>query len=193
MARSFLVEELKKSTTASDVRVQYVYLNYKELKQSPSTVIGSLVKQILEEDVNQGGVLRNKYESSLKNNKPASLVDLRDFLYDSLDRHPKAFVFFDALDEYDEGNGDRSLLVEELTKLSKRRNIHVMVTSRWLASLQRDLSGSVCIEVRASDSDVETYVRCQLKSSARLQGHLRQDSALEAEIVTGVVSRCQGM
>jgi hypothetical protein len=193
MIRSFLVEELSKSIPVSDVRILYVYFNYKEPAQAPITIIGALVRQILEDKIDQDNPLLVKYKESLKNRQTASLVDLRNFLYENLGRYSKTFALFDALDEYDEGNGDRSVLGEELAKLSNRQGTRVMVTSRWLASLQRDLSGSTCIEIRASDSDVEAYIKCQLQSSARLRGHLRQDKGLEADIVKAVVASCQGM
>src|SRR6201999_3340332 len=87
------------------------------------------------------------------------LNDISSWLHDTICQFPEVFIIVDAFDEYDEGGGERGVLFGQLQRLIECRNTHVLVTSRWLSSLEGMFEGSLWIEIRAADEDVVKYVK----------------------------------
>ena len=104
------------------------------------------------------------------------------------------FVVIDALDEYSEGNGTREVLLREIQALQP--NLHLLVTSRWVPTIQRqfqEIDGSLQLEILASEEDIRDYLKMRISRETRLQGHVREDQELQKSILDTIVESCQGM
>jgi len=55
------------------------------------------------------------------------------------------------------------------------------------------LAGSTCINIRASEADIQAYVQAQVKSAESLLQICEQDAELENKIQQVIASKAEGM
>jgi hypothetical protein len=127
-----------------------------------------------------------------KGTRPA-MWEIANCLKEVIKLFSDVFIIIDALDEYDEGDGTRDVLVSQLSDLVSLANSHILVTSRWLTSIERCFEGCLRLEIRATDQDVTKYVEQRIEGSSRLQRNIKDNSKLKNEVVETIVERCQGM
>jgi len=103
----------------------------------------------------------------------------------------KTFVIVDALDESKEQDNTRQTLVEALKTI--KSDVHLLVTSRWIPSIENEFRDALKLEIRASDENVANYVQLRIATTERLQRHVRADPILENVITAKVAQNCHGM
>jgi hypothetical protein len=127
-----------------------------------------------------------------KETKPTcqEYVDLLQFLARECS---EVYVVVDALDECIDKNG-RIIWNGLLSKLkSSVSNLHLLYTSRDIEDIAGILTGSTCIKIRASEADIQAYVRAQVKSAESLLPICEQDDELENKIAQAIASKAEGM
>jgi hypothetical protein len=170
----------------------YIYCNYKSEHQTAINIVGSLLRQFLHGHVVPQCVV-DLYDTHTNKSSRPKIWELTKCLKQVIAQFSNAFFIIDALDEYDEGDGVRDVLTGELLELIPLPNSHVLVTSRWLISIERAFEGSLRLEIRATDQDVTKYVEQRIENSSRLRRPMNEDCKLKSDVVETMVERCQGM
>ena len=105
----------------------------------------------------------------------------------------EVYVAIDALDECIDKNG-RIIWNGLLSKLKcSVSNLRLLYTSRNIEDIAGILAGSTRIEIRASEADIQAYVRAQLQSAESLLPICEQDAELENKIAQAIASKAEGM
>ena len=104
-------------------------------------------------------------------------------------RCAKVFLVIDAFDEYPEEW--RSQLVNELQNLQPK--VNMMITSRDLPTIERQLSKAIRLAVQARSDDILLYLRERITGSERLSSHGERDPNLCNLIATTIAARAKGM
>jgi hypothetical protein len=106
----------------------------------------------------------------------------------------EVYVAIDALDECINKNG-RIIWTELLSKLkSSISNLRLFYTSRDIEDFAGTLTGSIRIDIRASEADIQAYVQAEVaKSAESLLAFCEQDAELENKISQAIASKAEGM
>ncbi|RXW15995.1 hypothetical protein EST38_g9860 [Candolleomyces aberdarensis] len=126
-------------------------------QQTSSAVVKTLLQQVLNQANDDQIVKLRKHREKTK--AILKLATLSSILIDVCSSHP-AFLVVDALDEFD----DRKNLYPVLKQLVQA-GWHVMATSRSLPDIADAFRNHPQIEIKATKSDLETYVAHRLTES----------------------------
>ncbi|KAH0562942.1 hypothetical protein GP486_002488 [Trichoglossum hirsutum] len=176
-----------------DTAVAYIYCNYKEREeQTIAHLIASLAQQLIQRRAVVPEELNRIYHTHSGNQTRPSLKEYSGLLESQLVFFSRVFFVIDALDELQESDGSREMLIGEVQKLQPAVNL--MVTSRHDAAIERvfNLENFVCIEVLASDGDVKKYLENQFWHG-RLKKNIGSDTQLRDAIINTIVTNARGM
>ena len=185
------MDYLKHTFQREDVGIACIYCSYKEPhEQTTTNLIASLVQQLVQrrrivpEDVSY------VYKCHIRTQTRPSLREWSDLLQSQVHSFSKVFFIIDALDECIESNGTRESLIAEIQKLQP--SIHLLVTSRHIASIEREFEKAARLEILANDEDVRRYLEGRIESG-RLKLHVRADPTLRDVIISTLVEKARGM
>ena len=133
--------------------------------------------------------LQELYETHVSGATRPSHAECRQLLKSTMSRCSKIILIIDAFDEYPEDC--RGQLLTELQCLKPRVNL--LITSRILPTIERQLSQAVRLSFQASSEDILQYLRDRIASSERLKIHTRKDPNLCDLISTTIAARAEGM
>ena len=187
--------------------ISYIYCDYKDRKtQTTVNLISSLVKQVILQQRDMPQEVRDLY-ARFKNGQ--SFLSLEDYsqLLSSFSNHSwRSFILVDALDEHlindDDENAMQWILLDTLLNLQQRgsssRGSTLFFTSRENSLIQSRLAGGIRIDIRAANSDIDSYLRSRLKdpkftSAQKVRDKVRDDADLGNLIVSRLVESAQGM
>ena len=116
----------------------------------------------------------------------------------------RSFILVDALDEHftngkEKDNVLQLNLLDELLELQKQwsgcKRYTLFFTSRENDVIRERLAGSVRIDIRAANSDVESYVRSRIANPRQFSfaRQIRGDTKLTNTIINRVTEKAQGM
>jgi hypothetical protein len=131
------------------------------------------------------------YRQHGKKQTRPTLRELSELLQLEVHRLSKVFIVIDALDECRESNGTRDSFVAEIRKLQP--TIHLLITSRYISTMEREFEKAARVEIRASDEDVRRYLECRIENEGRLVRVVKADLALQATITNTIVENAKGM
>ena len=120
-----------------------------------------------------------------------TLAECANLLQSEVRGFSKIFIVIDALDECPESNGTRMSFLMEIRKLQP--NIHLLVTSRYIPSIEREFEKAERVEIRASNEDIRRYLGGRIERGHRLVRHVRADPALHKTIINTIVEKAKGM
>ncbi len=187
-----------------DVSISFAYCDYKDrTNQTTVNLISSLVKQIISQQESMPEEVITLYSAHKQGQNSLSLGDHLSLLSSLPNSFRRSFILIDALDEHitneDEENALRLTLLDELLKLQKQgsglKGYTLFFTSRENHVIQEQLAGSVRLDIRAADSDIELYVRSRIVHSSqfRFANKIRGDAELANTIVDRLIEKAQGM
>jgi ankyrin repeat domain-containing protein 50 len=127
---------------------------------------------------------------SQKQTRP-TLCELSKLLQLEVRCFSKVFILINALDECCESNSTRDIFIAEIRKL--QTIIHLLITSRYILTIEREFEKVAQVEICASDEDVRRYLECRIKSEDRLMRLIKADLALQATITNTIVENAKGM
>ena len=189
--RSFIINNLEQTFTSEDVGIAYIYCNYKDPEQTSANLLGSLLKQLLERRPAVIRNIRDIYITRCRKQIQLTITEYVGTLQKIVSEFSQVFIVIDALDELAEANGTRELFIKEIQKLLPK--VHLLVTSRWVPSIQQQLETPLHVEIRASDKDITEYLKERMAVATRLQRHVKEDPQLQETIIRTIVKNCQGM
>ncbi len=185
LAVDYLRTVFKDENTA----VVCVFCSYADLGNQKSD---DLVASVLEQLVRSKGVtnaLRMLYQQHQRQRTHLGPKELAKLLNTVMGCFGKVFIVIDALDECPETTRN-SVLVE----IYKLENLpHLLITSRHSISIANICHDAVHLEIQASDTDLEIYVRSKIQQDRDLAGYVDQDSFLQEDIVKTTVGNAKGM
>jgi|ERR1700722_4661736 len=186
-SRSIVVDHLRTLFETNDtVATVFIYCAYKEqAEQTVSNLVASLLKQMVQDCSTISDGVKSFYDLHRRRATRPTLDQLTGVLISEIQTYSKVFIVVDALDECQEDDATRAMLLEVLRSLPGQVNL--LVTSRDLPSIARDFEGTKRLHIRAKDNDVRAYIEGRIAlGPRRLQG-------LQETIVNKILENVKGM
>ncbi|KAI9770214.1 MAG: hypothetical protein M1839_003242 [Geoglossum umbratile] len=156
-----------------------------------ATLIASLLQQLVQRTpVISDGIVSLYHHHIEKRTRP-TLVEWSKSLQSEVYRFSKVFIIIDALDECLESNGTRDSFLAEIKKLQP--SVRLLVTSRYIPTIEYEFEKAARVEIRASDEDVRRYLEGRIERERRSVRHVRADLALQKTIIDTIVEKAKGM
>lgn len=197
-SRSIVVDHIQSNTPLSNTAVAYIYFDYKNKDtQSVLSVFCNIVRQMLEQIANVPQEIQQFYDSLPSEHKENNLnVDqCFAFILIVCKDFDRVFLVFDALDEctvHDKNSNElRSKMISAIQKVSQSGSI--FVTSRPHVNLTQELNDCACLEVRATDSDMCSYLKARTADHRILRRIVDHNPALEIHLVDTICNKANGM
>jgi ankyrin repeat domain-containing protein 50 len=191
MFRSVIVNHLERNLKRQDVGVTYVYCNYKEQGQSASSLVSSILQQLVEQQHKISYNISVLHQTYLRKQTQPTLAERSSSLHLELRRFSKVFLLVDAMDECTEIEGTRGIFLRELQRLPS--NVQLLVTSRYNPNIERYFDDVPRLEILASDFDVKWYLESQILDQPRLASYVETDPSLKKAIIDTIVKLTNGM
>ena len=170
----------------------FIYFNYKDSDgHTLANLFSSLVHQLLLLHGQVPAELAELYERYNSKGMRPSVHELTSLLRAAVKAFTKTLVVIDALDECPEKDGVREILISEL--LSLQPQVQLLVTSRTIPMIERQLENARRIDIQASDEDIKTYISERIRSSGKMKGYFEKDPDLRDKITQTIVSKAGGM
>ena len=187
-----------------DVSISFAYCDYKDrTNQTTIKLISSLVKQVILQQKDMPEEVVSLYSAHGHGQSSLSLTEYLSLLSCFADSFRRSFILIDALDENftneDEEDVLQLPLLAELLKLQKQRRASngytLFFTSRENHVIQEQLAGASRLDIRAADSDIESYIRSRIANSSqfRFASKIQGDAELANTIVERLIEKAQGM
>jgi len=173
------------------IGISYLYCNFRRKEeQKAEDLLASLLKQLAQNRSYLPNSLRELYSRHNAKRTRPSVDEISRTLRSVATMYSRVFIIVDALDECQVTNGCRTSFLSELFNLQVKRGSNLFVTSRFIPEIVKEFKGSISLEIRASDEDVQRYLddHMSLLPSFDL---CSQD--LQGEIKTRIIKAVDGM
>lgn len=154
-----MIDQLTKEAQLRNYGVAYVYCSYgDQVSQTPTTLLGSLAKQLAGECSSFPTLLGSFFAARQK--KPPTVDVCLDVINHVSRPFSKTFLIFDALDEIENSpRKNRTELLELITSLTRvSDNVRILVTSRpHLSDIRKAFEEANMLNVVARKDDVQGY------------------------------------
>jgi hypothetical protein len=169
--------------------VAVIYLKYNEPDQTLGNLLGSLLKQLIEEHHTIPKPLHDLYNHHRVRGTSPSPEELSGIISSTIGTYDEVFIVVDALDECSEEV--RWGLLEKLRGFQPKG--HVMITSRALDSIQEELEEFERQEIRADKADMELFIDQQILKNRNLQRIVKKSPNMRDDIKEGVIRTADNM
>jgi hypothetical protein len=169
--------------------IAILFLKYNDREQTLENLLASLLKQLLQGQRTIPPCLLELFEKHASQNLSATAEELLEALSSSVAACRTAYIIVDGLDECTEEV--RWPLVEDLLKLPEHARL--MLTSRFLDSMDEEFSEFQQLEIKANKEDIELYVDSQIKRNRNLRRMVQKHHTMRGEIKDQVVKSAKGM
>ncbi|KAI9683378.1 MAG: hypothetical protein M1829_005450 [Trizodia sp. TS-e1964] len=177
--------------TDSNIGIAYIYCNYKrQLEQSAQNLIGSLLKQLLQQQALIPDEVKKHYESHRLRNTFVTMDEIFKLLLSAINMFSRVFIVVDALDECPEQDGVRRVFMAKILEMLSATKVNLMATSREIPKIVQAFKGALKLEIRASDEDVRKYVEGRIPDMAQ---KVQASTALQDIIKNGIAEAVEGM
>jgi hypothetical protein len=186
--------------------VAFIYCNYKDREnQTDLNLFSSLVKQLVLQRKEMPSDLKDLYRKHHDGHDPLVLEEASHLLWRCSNLFRKCFFLVDALDEYLNEEIDNESHIPEISLIARLQKIQqekkdensfkLFITSRENHFIRDQLQGCDQLDIRAMDSDIESYLRARVidDTKFRFANDVRNDPALYDHIVAELVRKAQGM
>ncbi|KAJ7430746.1 ankyrin repeat-containing domain protein [Mycena latifolia] len=183
---SLVVQHLRTQFQDGNIGVAWIFLNHKETEiQSPSNLLASLWRNLVFNRPIPPAIAALHAQHHEQRTRP-SLDEIHSQLSFAVAEHLNVYIIVDALDEYPEDR--RGILLESLTKFP---TVNLLLTSRPHISIP--FPDAQVLEIRATDDDIQCFVKKQLQRSVRLSKHIATRPEFQDEIESKLVHNVEGM
>ncbi|KAI1844412.1 hypothetical protein JX266_009506 [Neoarthrinium moseri] len=189
---SIVVDNLEdRFVTDPTIMVAYIYCKFnRKEEQKLEDLMSSLLKQLAGNSPSLPPVLKELYERhALKRTKP-TLEEISTALRTVVATFARVFIIVDALDECQVADNCRTRFVHQLLRLQTQQGISVFATTRRMPDIEKELSNSLIIEIRASEEDIGRYLKSAI---ACLPRFIADRSDLQDEITQTISRVVDGM
>ena len=175
--------------SSDETGVAVLYLKYNEPEQTLDHLLGSLLKQLAQDCDSIPLALSDLYETHRDRSTSPSLDEIMRTISTMVDQYNELFVVVDALDECEEEL--RWNLVEQLRRLDPK--LRLLITSRYLNSIEEELEGYARCEIKASKEDIELFIDNQIRKNRSLRKVVERSPSLRQDIKGAVVKTADDM
>jgi Cdc6-like AAA superfamily ATPase len=191
MMSSIVVDDLRKTFDDNDrIGIACLFCSYKrQNEQSPADLFASLLKQLVQERPILPDFVEALYQSHSRRKTRPSFGELSAVLRSVVNSNSKVFFVIDALDECTNVERARERLLCEIFKLQKQTRISLFATSRFIPEIKKDFEGSISLEIRAHNEDVQRY----LDGNMPRQFCISRNPDLQEKIKTEIAKAVDGM
>ncbi|KAF7880334.1 uncharacterized protein EAF02_007180 [Botrytis sinoallii] len=189
---SIVVEELNtRFQNDKGIGIAYFYCNFRrQHDQKIDDLLLSLLKQLSRYQASLPGAVKDMFDlHSPRQNRP-STKEISSALKSVIDSYSKVFIVVDALDECQMTNGCRMQFLSEIFDIQETYQLSLFATSRHIPDVEERFGGSLRLEIRASDKDVERYLDGRI---SQLPEYVRKSTGLQNEVKTAIVKAVDGM
>ncbi|KAF6222494.1 hypothetical protein HO173_013402 [Letharia columbiana] len=178
------------STLCSDkISVVCIYSDYrKQHEQTPVNLIASILKQLLQHQTSIPEDIRRCYRHHAYSGTCPNAKEIYTLLQSTISGVSEVYIVADAVDEL--SIQVRQPLLSNLCALQEIHTLNMMVTSRFIPQISRELRDPMCLEIRTNDEDVRRYVQGHLNDLARC---VMGNPQLQESIVDSIVNVVDGM
>jgi hypothetical protein len=99
--------------------------------------------------------------------------------------YSRVFIIVDALDECQISDGCRTRLLSKIFNLQVRNGANIFATSRFIPDITEKFQGSISLEIRASDEDMQRYLDGRILESESVVLKTSREE-IKAEIMKAV-------
>jgi len=171
------------------IGIAYLYCNFRrQNEQKAEELLASLLKQLAREHSATPPILKALYDwHKIKQTRP-SFDEISKALQSVTVMYSTVFIVIDALDECQVSDGCRTRLLSEIFNLQIKNGASIFVTSRFIPDITKTFQGSLSVEIRASEEDLQKYLDGRiLKSESVVLKSCRE------EIKTEITKAVNGM
>jgi hypothetical protein len=192
MIASIVVDDLcTRFQNDASVGIAYLYCNFRrQQEQRPADLLASLLKQFVQEQPSMPKSMKSLYERHKGKRTRPSLDEISKALHSVVADYSRAFIIIDALDECQVSDGGRRMLLSQIINLQAKTEANFFATSRFIPEIARDFEGSISLEIRASDEDVQKYL---IGHMTRLPSCVSRNPALQEKIKAEILKAVDGM
>lgn len=188
---ALLIDRLLRSEHEAQRPVTFIYCNYKrQSEQSSKHILSSILRQIVNIQRGVPQVVQDFYATCKAKDITPSNTEIEQILVAVSKEILGLTIVIDALDEC-EAPTCRDFL-STVESLRKQCKIRFLATSRFLPNVQSHTTflGKPSLEVRASDQDVEKYVKSRVSD---FRSPVASKTELLQNLVSSIVSATEGM
>jgi len=187
-----VIDYLYRTFREEGVGIGFIYCNYKDRETLVATqLISILLGQLIQRHPVVPTHVRKLYEQHISGRTRPTFDEYSSLLHSELATCSRAFIIVDALDECYEASENRSRLITELQRLPQSTSL--LVTSRFIPSIQAELNISCILEIRASEMDIRTYLQHRIECQPRLARLCQKVPTLQNDITNSALMHVQGM
>jgi Cdc6-like AAA superfamily ATPase len=157
---SILINDLEtKFEIDSTVGIAYIYCNFRnQQSQDIRMLVASVLKQLCQRRPDIPDAIQAMYRKhGMAQTKPP-IEELRVALRAAVKLFSRVYLVVDALDEWQNTEGARSSMLNELLVLQAETHLNLFATSRPVGDIKRCFSGLPSIDISASQEDIALYV-----------------------------------
>ncbi|KAI9654070.1 MAG: hypothetical protein M1821_006781 [Bathelium mastoideum] len=189
---SIVVDDLRhRFERDNNVAVGCAFFDYAKLdKQRNTDVLCDVYRQFLHdlESLPQE-LIELRTDCKRQHHKPCGVPEITRLLQVELARRSTVYVIIDA---FDECRDDRARELLDILR-SLGNHVNLLITSRDIESIASQLGTHDKLEIKASRSDVEAYIRHAVQGGRRLSIEAEKEPTFAEEIVRTVADKAQQM
>ncbi|CAH0054982.1 unnamed protein product [Clonostachys solani] len=191
LAASVIEHLMSQAPDDSGIGVAYLYFSYqRQGEHNLSNIFGCLLNQLSASRPTPPESLQCLYKKHAKQRTQPCLAEILNALYSVSAEYSRVFVVIDAVDEYQISSGHQRQFVEKVIDYQKKCDINLFVTSRFIPEIVRSFEGAMSLEIRATESDIQTYLENQMW---QLPAFVQKSPDLQKDIVIEISRAVQGM
>lgn len=152
--------------------------------------MASILKQLLQHRLSVPNGVTKSDHHHVKSGTRLTSQEISEILESLLAELLQAYIVVDALDELPVSGQVCQVLLTNLRSLQKVHSLSIIVTSRPIPQIERQLQDSSSLEIRASNEDIERYVYGRMSD---LTTSAQKNPSLQEAIAQCIVGIVDGM
>ena len=173
------------------IGIAYFYCNFRrQQEQSPLDILASLLKQLVQGQIHFPEFVKDLYDHHKQKRTRPSSDEITKLLQSVIAGYSRTFIIIDALDECNVSDGGRRRLLSEMVSLQNNTGVSLFATSRFIPEIIKEFEGSVILEIRASDEDVQRYLDGDI---LKLPSCVLRSRDLQEKIKDEIIKAVDGM
>lgn len=168
------------------VGITFFYFNFKSKNElTAEDILANLLKQF----VIKSPSVSDSLSWLCRLHRNPLYEELSHALDTVISQHAKTFIVLDTLDESWPSNGSLEKILSTIFELQSQYHINLLATSRSIPDITAKFSNSPSVEIRASDGDIEKYLRGHMFG---LTPYVTNDD-LREEVISTIKNTANGM
>jgi Cdc6-like AAA superfamily ATPase len=178
-------------TNYKKFNVAYLYCNIgQQGQQTPESLLGSILKQLVQGRSPFPKVIKDLYDQHKAKRSRPLLKEISEVLQSIISPDSRTFIIIDALDECQNHDKCRDILLSEVFTLQDKARLNIFATSRP-QEVEAKFSEGIVQEIIATAGDIETYLDGQISLWNQLHKHNLDD--VRNKIKTEISRTADGM